>query len=303
MKIAYLILCHTDPVHTLRLAKKLTYNGKNSVYIHLDKKVNAEEFNKKLTGIPRVKIIKDNVKVFWGGYSAIEATLHLMENAFKDKPFDRYVLLQGLDYPLMSCEQISNFFEKYKEIEFIRACNITKSNDKYFYSKCKYYWYFDNINIIKKIANKLSDKLDLKVRKGYICLDDKKYDIYWGAAQWALTENCIEYILKFSKKNNKFNRYFRHIFPADETYFHTIVFNSNFRLNTMNGGEEKEKKYLVNWRNLHYFEYNKCIKVFGIEDSKFLEKRKELFIRKVNTSYSKELLDMIDGWHKENVLF
>ncbi len=39
MKIAYLILCHCDPAHIARLANKLTSETLNSVFIHVDKKV------------------------------------------------------------------------------------------------------------------------------------------------------------------------------------------------------------------------------------------------------------------------
>ena len=298
MKIAYLVLCHTDINHVKRLAKKLTKNNCNSVYIHIDKKVNDQSFHNELSKIPSVYIVEDNVKVFWGGYSSVEATLRLIECAVKNGNYDRYILLQGLDYPLVSNEQISKFFIENKDVEFIRACNITKSRDKYHYSKCRYYWFYDNINILKRCLNFISKKLDLKIRRGYIFSNNKKYDIYWGAAQWALTEDCIKYILNFKNNNPRFNKYFKHVFPPDETYFHTIIFNSKFKQMTTNKKEESEKKYLVNWRNLHYFEYDGFIKVFNHRDFEFLKERSELFIRKVNSKESKYLLDMIDSYHE-----
>lgn len=298
VKIAYLILCHTDPNHILRLANKLTYKNDNMVFIHIDKKVKDNEFYKLLRGKERIKIINDNVDVYWGGYSSVKATINLLKESVNEDIFDRYVLLQGLDYPIASNREIEEFFSKNKEVEFIRACNVSISKEKYFYKRSRYYWQYDKINLIKKICNRLNDLLDLKIRKGYIVINKKRHDIYWGCAQWALTHDCVKYILEFEKENYKFNNYFKHVFPPDETYFHTIIFNSNFKNKTVNNGEEKEKRYLVNWRNLHYFEYDKYIRIYNHNDLELINSRKELFIRKVTTEESSKLLDIIDELHR-----
>lgn len=119
--------------------------------------------------------------------------------------------------------------------------------------------------------------------------------VYWGSAQWALTYNCSKYIVDFYKNHPHFNKWFKSSFPSDELYFPTVVMNSPYRSNTTYHGPEPEKKGLCNWRNLHYFEYPKYIRVFTKEDFQFLKKLKELYIRKVNTECSSGLLDLIDS--------
>ena len=232
------------------------------------------------------------------GYSSVQATLNLIKFAYNDGIYDRYVLLQGLDYPIVSNDEINRFFIVNKDTEFIRGCNITNSKEKYFYSKCKYYWFFDNITILKRIANRISQKLNLRIRKGYVLSNNVKYDLYWGAAQWALTSECIKYIIEFSEKEEAFNKYCRNVFPADEIYFSSIVFNSPYSRKTTAKGPEKEQIGLINWRNLHYFEYPGKIKVFAESDYDFLKERSELFIRKTTTLQSSELLDIIDKYTK-----
>lgn len=300
MKIAFLILCHTDKQHINRLATKLSNCKFFDVFIHVDKKVNIDSFKEDFNLNEKITFIEDRYNISWGGYSAIEATMALIKSAKTKDKYDRYVLLQGLDYPLKSNQQIINFFEDNKDIEFIRGCNISSSNEKYFYSRTRYYLFYENINIFKKIINKVSFLLDLRIKNGYI-FEDKKYAVYWGCAQWALTAECINYILDFYHDHKKFSIKFKYMFPVDELYFHTIIFNSHFSKNTLRKGPEPCKVGLVNWRNLHYFEYKDLIKVFNDSDFEFLIKREELFCRKVTTISSSKLLDMIDNYHQTNI--
>lgn len=58
MKIAYLIAAHTDPVHLSRLINALNVEGKTDFYVHLDKKVEINDYQKK------ARIMADNV--IWG---------------------------------------------------------------------------------------------------------------------------------------------------------------------------------------------------------------------------------------------
>lgn len=294
MKIAYLILCHNDPVHIARLAKKI-HSNKSDVFIHVDIESNIEEYKKLINEKEGIYFIKNRIKIYWGGYSAIEATMNTIKQAFNTNMYDRYVLLQGLDYPLKSNDEIENFFYENLEVEFIRGCNITISRNRQLYGKCKMYWFFDNKTLLKKVMNGFNKVIGIKTRKGLVKIDKQKAPIYWGAAQWALTHKCIEYIIEFNAKEKSFNKYFKNVFPADETYFHTIIFNSKFSKKTTFNGPEVEKNQLTEWRNLHYFEYPNSIRIFNSSDYSFLKKRSELFVRKTTTKESTELLDMIDS--------
>ena len=194
-----------------------------------------------------------------------------------------------------------NNFKKNKDIEFIRACNATLSKEKGLNSKATMYWFFDKKNFWRRCLNRMNLIFNIKTRKGYIKVNNYKYHIYWGAAQWALTGECVKYIINFFDTQEKFNDYFKYVFPVDETYFHTIIFNSKFSEKTTFGGPETEDNQVTNWRNLHYFEYPKHIKVFTEKDFDLIKsKSKEcIFIRKTNSVSSKKLLDMIDNELRE----
>ena len=82
-------------------------------------------------------------------------------------------------------------------------------------------------------------------------------------------------------------------------YFATVVMNSPFAASTAAGGPEPAQKGLVNWRNLHYFEYPGSIRVYEEKDLPFILNLPELYIRKVNTAQSTALLDRLDEMEKK----
>lgn len=134
------------------------------------------------------------------------------------------------------------------------------------------------------------------VRDGFIHEGGKKLNVYWGSALWAITRACANYVIDFFDSHSKVFKWFKHALPVDELFFNTIIMNSPFVENIFYNNTEPVKG-LVNLRNLHYFEYPTVIKIFTLADLSMLKKRDELYIRKVNTKESSELLDVLDELH------
>ncbi len=297
MKVGFLILCHTDPVHIGRLARRLADTEQFYVLIHVDRKAEETVFRREIPESSQIRWIEEREDCKWGRMGTVRAELKLLE-AGVGAGCDRLVLLQGLDYPLKSNEEILAFFREHPETEYLRACRISDSQDEYHYRRCRRYWMLNN-SLPARLWNRLNDYHPFYIRSG--CYRERKtsYPCYWGSAQWALTADCGAFILNFVKEHPGFVRYYSHIFPCDETFFASILYNSAYMERTATGGPEPEERYLVNWRNLHYFEYPKQIRIFREEDYEFLKRRPELFVRKVCTGQSDGLLHMLDekaGW-------
>lgn len=302
INIVYLILCHTDSKHIGRLARKLSETA--DVFIHVDARNDIAEFQSAVgKGHPNVYFLTERVHAYWGGFKAVEAMLNLLKTARNFSNYDRYVFLQGLDYPIKSAEYIQNFYLENRDVEFIRGVNTTVSDKYYFRDKCKTYYIYNSDLKIFRLWNVfirfLAKYMRIDLRKGYVIDNNKRFDVFWGAAQFALTGKCVDYILDFSRTHKKFNRYFKHTYPADETYFVSIVMNSYFKDKVWMRKEDLPIEGLVNHRNLHYFEYDGGIKIFSIDDLNTLISCKELYCRKVTTVCSEELLDKIDGIYNE----
>lgn len=303
MKIAFLNLCHCDAEVVARVANKLTKNENFDMYIHVDRKSDILPFRKLLDENRQVYFIQNRKKVYWGGYNAIEATFELIRTALSsDRGYDYFVLLQNLDYPIRSNEHIQQFFEQNKGTEFIRGCQIARTKDWHYARKYKIYNKRDDDFYIAKhckirkylrYIRLIMQSITTIGFNGVIKESKENYDIHYGAAQWAITKECAQYIDEFEKMHPKFNEVMRHIQFPDEEYFHTVVHNSDFKYHCMMY-DEPEQRWLVNWRNLHYFEFPKEVTVFEEKDFENIMKQDVLFVRKVKTGSSERLMDLID---------
>ena len=302
MKIAYLILCHTDPKHIRRLINKLTYKTDNRCFVHIDKKSNLVNFKKELNDLPQTTILKNRTDISWVSYLSIDATIDLMRVTVGGG-YDRVVILQGLEYPIKSNIEIENFFIN-NRTEYILAQNISNSTNIKETHKYRLYWYLGKRNIFIRLLHKMNylclkfGKIP-KLKRNYVADKDGKHmQIYQGCAQFGITSELVEYILKFHDSNPQFNRYFKSMYAPDETYFHTIVYNSDYVKNV------KKKNiplnpHLMDLENLTYFEYpDKVVLFTQKEDYTKLKETGFLYFRKAS-SESNELLDYIDRIHEK----
>lgn len=303
MTIAFLNLCHCDENLVARVANKLTKNNNFDMYIHIDKKSEIMPFKELLKNNDQVYFIKNRKKVYWGGYNAIEATFELLQEALSsNRNYDYFVLLQNLDYPIRSNAYIQEFFKESNGTEFIRGCNIACTKDWHYTRKYKIYnkrdddFYSNNKSKLRKYLRYSNLILRSVTRIGFngvIKEQGKKYDIHYGAAQWAITCECAKYLVEFNKTHPRFNEIMKHIQFPDEEYFHTVVHNSKYKYRCIKY-DEPEQRWLVNWRNLHYFEFPREVTIFEAKDFEHIMQQDDLFVRKVKTGISDSLMDRID---------
>lgn len=289
MRIGYLFLCHQDPEMMAKIVRKVTENTDNIAVIHVDAKVNDfESFRKSLEGYSRAVFSTKRFPVFWGGMNVAHATLTCMEIALKEG-CDRVVVFEGMTWPLHSNEYINDFFESHPDTEFIRAINATRSKDKMHYMR-SHGWYPANVKV-KSWDNPKSllwhvlsvpRKLGIKYRRGYYVdrKTRKRYDCYWGWAFVSLTRKCAEYVVRTYRENEEMMNYFSHVFIPGECYIASMVFNSHFAENTMDGHALPDGSDV---RGITYFEYGKEVRVFTSEEEmKSINREKYLYVRKVS---------------------
>ena len=304
MKIAFLNLCHTDPAIVARAAKRLTKRDGFDMYVHVDLKSDITPFERALSGVPRVYFTGERVKVYWGGFNSVTATIILLREALASpERYDYFVILQNIDYPIRSNDYIDRFFTERAGTEFLRGCNIARTCDWHYARKYKIYNSRDDDFYLTKHskARMYLHYAAMRARSvktiffnGIIREDGKHYEIHYGAAQWAVTRALAEYFMNFYDTHPNFNYTMRHIQFPDEEYFHTVLHNSPFKHKCV-AYDEPMARWLVNWRNLHYFEYPREIKVMTFVDYNIITAQDALFIRKVRTGVSDGLLDRLDN--------
>lgn len=255
MKIAYLILAHNNPAHLDKLINSLNSDFCD-FYIHFDKK-SKTLFN--LLNYKNVYYLNNRISIFWGGFSIVQATINLLIESSKEHKYDYYILLSGVDYPIRSNRYIKNFFIKNSGKEFIDLYKMPLYDksfnriDKYFFEgNTNRYLYFFQMHLNKTLKSipynrRLPSRFD-------------KFVKYAGANWWALSDSCINYIIKFLLDNPSYASFYKHTHIPDEMFFQTIVGNSPFINNLMT--------------SLTYTDWSKNVKpaIIGLEHLKDLSK-------------------------------
>ena len=103
--------------------------------------------------------------------------------------------------------------------------------------------------------------------------------------QIALTAATVLYTLDFYEAHPRYNAFFKHVFAPDESYFHTIIYNSPFAAKTLDGKALPESQRTIQaMLNLTYFEYPDLIRVFTkIEEFEPLHNSGFLYFRKATS--------------------
>lgn len=269
MNNVYLILAHTNPKQLKRLLNVL----QDDIFVHIDKKAKIEDYYFKRENIT---YIQNRVNVNWGGYSMVQATLNLINESYKNKKYDYFTLLSGLDYPIKD----EDSFNKYLKMNY--PCNYieySKINNDEGMLKRRYLKYklFDKRTCITCFIQKLFDHMYYS-RRPY-----KNLAIYKGSQWWCLSREGIEYILNYINKNKSVINYFKHTDIPDEMFFQSILLSS--------------RNLIIKNDNLRYirlYSYHPDILMCS-DYSKIRSLSKKFFARKFDVNKDEEILNMLDN--------
>ena len=284
LKIAYLVIAYMDPEQLKRLAARLC--GTSDVFVHINASVDLDPFRRALAGVHgngRVFLSRERYRIVWGGYSILQATFSMMEQAFQRERYDRFVLLTGLDYPIRSDEEIETFFLENAHREYIHADVV--SGEQYDHL---YYHASRDHRILHKcfqIYEKILRKCGKKGKEDYVVYRGEKYDLYGIVPKWALSGDCASYLLDFYKNNKAFNRYFQRMHAPDDFYVATVLFHSRFR----DAIESREDIFRIIW-----LPEDKGAKILSQEDYEKLMEGNCLYAKKFQSGYSEDLIDLLE---------
>ncbi len=277
MKLAHLILTHANPQQVKKLIGKLAHENAD-FYIHVDKKTPIESFLE-LGQLPNVTFIQNRVKVYWGGYSIVQATINGFEEILNSgKKYDYINLASGQDYPIKKTADIHNFLAKNQGKIFMHYLSLTDEWQEAIPRITQYHLINYNLPagtyIIEQFINSILPKRKLPANM-----------VAMGRSQWfTASPESIAYALNYIKEKSWVSRFFKLTWAPDEIIFQTILYNSQF----------KEK--MVN-NNLVYLDWSQgkaSPKLLTMEDAAALQTSDKLFARKLANPASDQLIDYLD---------
>jgi hypothetical protein len=281
MKIAHLILTHANPEQLGRLIGRLAHPD-CCVYVHLDLKTDISAFGH-LAKKGRVVFVQNRVKVAWGDYTIVQATINGLEEIMATGIAYEYInLLSGQDYPIKSTEYIHRQLSAQTGKAFMHTLIVATEWQEAITRYTKYhlsYLNFPGSFYVESLLGKL--------------LPDRKFPGNMtpvGRSQWfTISRQHVAYILDFVKKSPGFVRFFKLTWAPDEFFFQTILYNSPHQQEMVND----------NMRYIDWSEGKANPKVLTMADADALTATPALYARKFNPAIDSQILDYLDGLHKK----
>jgi hypothetical protein len=223
MHINYLILAHDNFRHLDRLIEAL-HDTESRFFIHIDRKTAANYHT--LSAQVDVLTGQSRVKVNWGSFGMIQATINLMQQAALARPADYYILLSGADYPIRSRAFLQHVLSSGHEfINILPAPLPHKPLSRFEHV------YFDYNRRRRSVVSSLMTLLE-KTLAALRITRTIPFQLYAGSQWFALTGPCVDHILRTLDTDKSYVRFFRYALIPDEAFFHTIIGNSAFAAST-----------------------------------------------------------------------
>jgi Core-2/I-Branching enzyme len=222
MKIAYLVFAYKNPQLLKKLIGQLSSED-CGFFIHIDQKSDISQFSG-ISG-PNIFFSEKRIPVHWAEFSGIRAILLLIQQALQaPEHYQYFCLLSGSEYPIRSHTYIQKFLEDNRGFEFINTARMPAPGKPI--SRLNTLRY-PSTKPVRRFAMRLLAKVGMARR------DYRKYlghlKPYSGITWWTLTRDACQYILEFVTQNPHVSDYFEEVFAPEETFFHTILGNSEFQ--------------------------------------------------------------------------
>ena len=276
MEVAHLILAHKGPKQLERLINVLSLPG-TAIYIHIDKKTDITPFNH-LKKIKNVFFIQNRIKIYWGSYSMIQATLvSFKEISDSGIPFKYVNLLSGQDYPIKPIKEFCNYLNS-NQGKIFMSYLVFETDWNEAISRINQY-HFTNYKIRSRYFFQRVINWLLPARVFPTSL------VPVGKSQWfTLPLECVKYVLDYWQDNKELQRFIKFTWAPDEFIFQTILYNSKYKENIVND----------NLRFMIWTKGHASPDWLKTDDIDKIQSSDKFFARKFDIEVDARILDLLD---------
>jgi hypothetical protein len=231
----------------------------------------------------------------WGSFGQVRASLSLLGEALeKDPGTERFILLSGQDYPLMTPAKMAAFFQQKAGTDFYTTHPLpwAEWNDSGGLDRLRRYHFCLGRRSFAYPSESLpGSRLVHAAYKACELLLPKERPLptnitfHGGCNWWSLTRRSATIVFSFLRRNPSFVRRFRFTKFADEIFFQTALLNSPSRPVV-----ENDDLRCVIWDGRR----NEFPATLRLQDFDEVAASGKLFARKMHPLYSLPLLDRID---------
>lgn len=219
--LACLVLAHDNAEQLGLLLGWLGRHGARC-HLHLDARAAATRAVLQAAPPPGCRILprERSLRIAWGGYAMVEATLALMRAASTEEGIRAMVLLSGTHLPIRPAAAIARHLldgREHIDLGFAAAAPME-------HKSLRRFWYHalpgrEERHPLLRWTNRNSWRLGRRdLARGLRGLTPMT-----GAQWWCLSAGCARHVLRFVAENPWYPRFFRLSSIPDEGFFHTLV--------------------------------------------------------------------------------
>lgn len=223
-KIAFILLCHKDPMAIIRQAERLTATG-DFVAIHFDARSRDADYaviTETLADNPSVCFAARRIKCGWGAWSLVQATLNALEAAERAFPkATHFYMLSGDCLPVKSAAYAHRFLDG-QDRDYIESFDFFNSDwiKTGFKEERLIYRHWFNERTQKKLFYR---SFEIQKALGLTRRIPEDIEVQIGSQWWCLRRQTIEKVLEFCRLRRDVVRFFSTTWIPDETFFQTLV--------------------------------------------------------------------------------
>ncbi len=282
--IGFVLLTHTKPYQTLRLARRLnTLFGAPPIVCHHDFSKCALDM-----GLfpSNVLFVQPPVQTRWGEFSLVEATVRALSQLHAGGMGPEWtVVLSGSCYPVKPAGQIlhdlqQGDYDAHLLYEPVPAPLPRRPLAEEFYRR--YFKRTFRLPYLDKHGCVRRFPVWVKVPASRLPFSPS-LRCFAGSQWFSANRRAINYALDFPKKQPGLIAYFRSILFSDEAYFQTILANApEFKL-------DSDNKVYMDWSEQQYHP-----KSLTSEDLPKITASSALFARKIDMDTNSDLMNALD---------
>ena len=217
VKSAFLIIAHGN-FDMLRFLIESLDDKAHDIYVHIDKKCGEVDYCQleSITRYSHVKCVRDRIRVYWGGVSIIKSTFKLLREAARGE-YTYYHLISGVDFPIMSNQEIYDFLCTNRGKEFVGFT----THDHDLARKLRYYHLFVDSKYGQNRFVQRIDSFIKKLQRVFHFWQFRDVKQFAKGCNWfSITHSLVKEIL--SEEKSIIRRY-RFSFAADEVFLQTFI--------------------------------------------------------------------------------
>ncbi|MEZ8229351.1 beta-1,6-N-acetylglucosaminyltransferase [Vibrio splendidus] len=294
MKHIVLIICHRVTPALVHTLNEIEATKESFAVVHVDKKCNINEFDF-IKHLDSSVLIEERTLVSWGDVSQIVCMMLCMTYIDKFYDYDYFSVISGDDIFYRGLNQFNQFLSENRGREFIGTSNLMGVTGRTAFRFERLYplSFYDRSSSIRSKLNRKVTQFLFNI--GFLENRNKRpfKKMYKGSNWFTITKECLGYIILFNEENPKYLNYFKNSYCCDEVFFHSIVYNSIFRNNTLAVINNNNDDNVMSCRKIDWVSGPSFPKVFNENDILNIRDEETFILRKIDSQLDKVSISRI----------